>query len=1714
MFVSEIYDEISEILATTDSNRIYRKLSQAVQGLMDSGHYHHLISQVDVCTGWDGMSVTLPRGIEVPLAVNTDGSPLYFRSRLFQYHINKGGMYSPVSWAWDDRGFVPVVMDILQPSQLIAIAEHESDVGVRLRVIGYDGNNRALRTQTEAGEGVDGLYVTAHAISDFPLGLIQPDSVNILLRSAKTKPLYEFTAQSGSHNFVAGTLAKVTFSTTTPKPLNNNGNYYIGTPSASTVTLHQSQLDAENGINGIQITDLRNNLNANVLGDFENTRSVQVSTALYLPAATAFGSIFPKIQTGTEVRFEKISNLELPAPLATETVYFARILDDAYNIVVYKTSSDASNDINRILLSGSKNNSTIVVRNPIAPETTLEFTLDAPFSTGDLVQAYSAGGSLPEPLLSGQNYYARRIDGKNVTLHESYEASLSGEKPIVFTTTGSGQNSVAKLIPAQSSAGKVSNISASGISISPATGQGAEITAVATGPVTFASIVSGGGGYTSVPAVKFDDIGGIGYTGAPIVQIESPNDPTGTQATAEAIMKTDPATGLQYVGFVKVTNGGTKYSATSLPTVKFIGNATFHARARAVVQGQSVTRIDLYGYGTGAAAIASVNTVLESRPVNAITLTSGGSGYRYTPRIEIEQSAFPRYIFASSPTAAGAILNFRAVLRESSANVELIASQITYVNAETTSSLAQKVVNAINNNTSTSGFTAQTVSFGSYSGVSVSNTSGKVIQTFDVVYSNATTAPKAANVGCVAEMPITIQAPPSVDSIKVTGNIGSGGVVSGINTTPEGFSVSKLKVGMGVSGTGIATNATISAVTSTTFTITPAPTAGNNIEITISLGIISSLLASGNTTDLLGNVNLYFKASDSTNALAALISAGITAFSASTGYYASATDNKIFILNAQNAPITSLVLTASPALTYDTIFPSSFAYAKCSITTNFISEYEITNAGSGYTNAPALLVAGTTGSGASASAVVDSATGKITAVDVITQGTGYTTIPAVAVSPSTGTFVQFSSTGTLPSPLIQGVTYRAEAPFDSSGTFTVKNLDFSDVNITSSATGEFNVVISRTFGIGFTNNWIGDFSWVRQGMTTYFDTDYSFPKTLVTDANTSPDAGQINSSTQFFTRKLSDSKIAVYSSLADANNPPTTVNTSNSSVAPSVSSLQFLLNAQTSPIKFKVGQGVSVLSVGKPVGSTTFMSGSVVSYTESGGTKTLVVNVTKVSGDTTTYNSWQITSDFAYGLIRPQDLGYGPLYFAVKGTAQAVVFGGNRLTPESINYLAQDQIVKFRAGSGSQLPAGISPTLNYKIKINENDVDVYTTQGSPVQITGFQLGVMEMVIAETFSIAPTELIECEDYLFSDGSGVALTPLDSTYELPYTPSPESNYRLSRAGKNQFKLKRSSISSLAIIYGGTGYTSNPSVNIVSEMGSGATATATVSGPINRIDITNGGQNYSGTIPPIVTITGGSGTGATATAEVYAGAVTGITITSGGSGYTLPLTVTITPASGQSGSGATAVAFLNGSVTSLTLTNSGSGYVQEPTIVFSGGGGVGAAARADFGGFLKWFSTGTSPDLDFFVSSQEKPILVKNIEHIEKPKTSGFISLYAADFGRSNDLTLIGQYHPTETNPKYRRIRLGKKCAWARILYQPKAPRFESPLDYIPVENARAVIAAVHAVDLEDKDFLDQAQRYWQLATTYLRAQSESLDGHAMQTPQINNITFGDGTDPVMF
>lgn len=70
-----------------------------------------------------------------------------------------------------------------------------------------------------------------------------------------------------------------------------------------------------------------------------------------------------------------------------------------------------------------------------------------------------------------------------------------------------------------------------------------------------------------------------------------------------------------------------------------------------------------------------------------------------------------------------------------------------------------------------------------------------------------------------------------------------------------------------------------------------------------------------------------------------------------------------------------------------------------------------------------------------------------------------------------------------------------------------------------------------------------------------------------------------------------------------------------------------------------------------------------------------------------------------------------------------------------------------------------------------------------------------------------------------------------------------------------------------------------------------------------------------------------------------ITGIKVTNGGSGYTSVPTVQIT---GGGGSGVTATATVTGGkVSAITVVNGGSGYTTTPTVTISGGGGTGAIA-----------------------------------------------------------------------------------------------------------------------------------------------------------------------------
>lgn len=147
-----------------------------------------------------------------------------------------------------------------------------------------------------------------------------------------------------------------------------------------------------------------------------------------------------------------------------------------------------------------------------------------------------------------------------------------------------------------------------------------------------------------------------------------------------------------------------------------------------------------------------------------------------------------------------------------------------------------------------------------------------------------------------------------------------------------------------------------------------------------------------------------------------------------------------------------------------------------------------------------------------------------------------------------------------------------------------------------------------------------------------------------------------------------------------------------------------------------------------------------------------------------------------------------------------------------------------------------------------------------------------------------------------------------------------------------IKNSSIN-LTRTSGGTGYTSAPTIRVVSasnDMGAGCAATATfATGTVSAITVQNNGRFYNA-LPTVEIIGGGN-----------PGVITNLTITNGGSGYNSPPTVSAT---GGGGTGFSAIAIVSAAkvITGITIINGGKNYSTMPTIVFTPtNGGTGATA-----------------------------------------------------------------------------------------------------------------------------------------------------------------------------
>ena len=148
-------------------------------------------------------------------------------------------------------------------------------------------------------------------------------------------------------------------------------------------------------------------------------------------------------------------------------------------------------------------------------------------------------------------------------------------------------------------------------------------------------------------------------------------------------------------------------------------------------------------------------------------------------------------------------------------------------------------------------------------------------------------------------------------------------------------------------------------------------------------------------------------------------------------------------------------------------------------------------------------------------------------------------------------------------------------------------------------------------------------------------------------------------------------------------------------------------------------------------------------------------------------------------------------------------------------------------------------------------------------------------------------------------------------------------------------------------GSGYSATPTVTITDPTGTGATASAIVSaGSLSGITVTLDGFLYA---TPVVTITPDPldtiTVPATAKAATWAfGGIADIVVVNPGVGYNHPPTVTIGDATG-SGNYATAIATVvpGGAITGFTLLTPGSGYTA-PVVTITDATGTGATAVAN--------------------------------------------------------------------------------------------------------------------------------------------------------------------------
>jgi len=205
------------------------------------------------------------------------------------------------------------------------------------------------------------------------------------------------------------------------------------------------------------------------------------------------------------------------------------------------------------------------------------------------------------------------------------------------------------------------------------------------------------------------------------------------------------------------------------------------------------------------------------------------------------------------------------------------------------------------------------------------------------------------------------------------------------------------------------------------------------------------------------------------------------------------------------------------------------------------------------------------------------------------------------------------------------------------------------------------------------------------------------------------------------------------------------------------------------------------------------------------------------------------------------------------------------------------------------------------------------------------------VTAQAVSLINTGYIN-KIYLNNDGYGYSSPP-----KVSISTSPTGNilHNATAVAIGAYKGRSFNLKDIYLVNAGIGYTVAPIITLSGGGGSGAAATCSIEKTLKGVigfNVFDGGVGY-GTAPVITVLHPSVGAAATATIGA-GGTVTNLTLTNPGTGYTGVPSVSVSSPPTGIGTTATVTATISGigEVSSLTITNPGSGYTVAPTIIIS--------------------------------------------------------------------------------------------------------------------------------------------------------------------------------------